>query len=174
MLTAALASEAVQAAVEACAKQGKHVTAAVVDQGGNLRALLRDSGAAPHTVDSAAKKAYTANTYRTATLEFSRRVAANPDLADLRRMNNRVLILGGGVPLKVGEEVIGAIGIGGTPSLEMDEGCAKAGAGTGSRTGCGGGLTRPSTPRLDRGARVGGAESRPSKSGGPERDQVAA
>ena len=113
---------------EACAKQGKHVTAAVVDQGGNLRALLRDDGAAPHTVDSAAKKAYTANTYRTATLEFSRRVAANPDLADLRRMNDRVLILGGGVPLKVGEEVIGAIGVGGTPSLEMDEGCAKAGA----------------------------------------------
>ena len=128
VLTAALASEAVQAAVEACARQGKHVTAAVVDQGGNLRALLRDDGAAPHTVDSAAKKAYTANTYRTATLEFSRRVAANPDLADLRRMNDRVLILGGGVPLKVGEEVIGAIGVGGTPSLEMDEGCAKAGA----------------------------------------------
>ena len=40
VLTAALASEAVQAAVEACAKQGKHVTAAVVDQGGNLRALF--------------------------------------------------------------------------------------------------------------------------------------
>ena len=73
VLTAALAGEAVQAAVEACAKQGKHVTAAVVDQGGNLRALLRDDGAAPHTVDSAAKKAYTANNYRTATLEFSRR-----------------------------------------------------------------------------------------------------
>jgi uncharacterized protein GlcG (DUF336 family) len=127
VLTAALASEAVQAAVEACAKQGKHVTAAVVDQGGNLRALLRDDGATPHTVDSATKKAYTANTYRTATLEFSRRVAANPDLADLRRMNDRVLILGGGVPIKVGEEVIGAIGAGGTPSLTVDEGCAKAG-----------------------------------------------
>jgi uncharacterized protein GlcG (DUF336 family) len=127
VLPAALAMEAVAAAVEACAKESQHVSAAVVDQGGNLRALLRGDGAGPHTVDSSSRKAYTANTLRTSTLELAKRIAANPELADLRRMNERILLLGGGLPIKAGSEVIGGIGVGGTPSEEMDEGCARAG-----------------------------------------------
>lgn len=127
VLPATLAAEAVAAAVEACSRENQHVSAAVVDQGGNLRALLRGDGAGPHTVDSSARKAYTASTLRASTLELARRVADHPELADLRRMNERILLLGGGLPIKAGEEVIGGIGVGGTPSEEMDERCARAG-----------------------------------------------
>ena len=127
VLPAAMAADAVQAAVAACAKQGQRVSAAVVDQGGNLRALLRGDGAGPHTVDSSSRKAYTANTLRTSTLDLTKKAAGSPELTDLRRMNEHILFLGGGLPIKAGDEVIGAIGVGGTPSEEMDEGCARSG-----------------------------------------------
>jgi uncharacterized protein GlcG (DUF336 family) len=127
VIPVALAVEAATAALEACAAQGWRVTVAVVDQGGVLRALLRGDGATPHTTDSSFKKAYTAASTRVPTLQYARLIAENPLAQGLRDMNENILILGGGLPIKVGEEVVGGIGVGGAPGGDKDETCAAAG-----------------------------------------------
>lgn len=127
LLPALLAQEAVTTAMESCRQQGFHVSAAVVDQGGNLRAFLRDDAAGPHTVSSAERKAFTAVSLKAPTGQFSEAIAKNPAIADLRDMDDRILILAGGLPIKAGSEVIAGIGVGGAPSGERDAACAQAG-----------------------------------------------
>lgn len=125
-IAAHLAAEAAAAAVEACAGRGWRVSAAVVDRSGVLKALLRGDGAAPHTVDSARGKAYTAATLRNTTSALQEAVRTNPGASQLPAIPG-LLILGGGIPLRVGEEVVGAIGVGGAPAGNLDDQCAEAG-----------------------------------------------
>ncbi|MBW8268650.1 GlcG/HbpS family heme-binding protein [Caldovatus aquaticus] len=125
-IAAALAAEAAAAAVEACAGRGWRVAAAVVDRSGVLKALLRGDGAAPHTVDSARGKAYTAATLRNTTSALQETVRTNPGASQLPAIPG-LLILGGGIPIRVGEEVVGAIGVGGAPGGNFDDQCAEAG-----------------------------------------------
>ncbi len=121
-----LANEAVTAAVADCTAKGFSVAAAVVDRGGLLRVLQRADNAGPHTIDSARRKAYTALTTKTPTLRFGDLLKENPVSANAIYINE-ILVLGGGVPIKAGDEVVGAIGVGGTPSAKVDEDCAMAG-----------------------------------------------
>jgi uncharacterized protein GlcG (DUF336 family) len=123
-VTMSAAVEAAQAAVDKCRADGFRVTAVVLDRGGNVKAVLRDDGTSPHTVSTAQKKAFTAFSFRISSSEFVTRSNANPGLRDIKG----VIALGGGVPLRSGNEVIGAIGIGGAPSGTADEVCAQAGA----------------------------------------------
>lgn len=125
-ISAALAAEAVAAAVEACAGRGWRASAAVVDRSGVLKALLRGDGAAPHTVDSARGKAYTAATLRNTTSALQEMVRTNPGASQLPAIPG-LLILGGGIPVRVGDEVVGAIGVGGAPAGNFDDQCAEAG-----------------------------------------------
>jgi uncharacterized protein GlcG (DUF336 family) len=125
-LSATLAAEAVAAAVEACAGRGYRVTAAVVDRSGVLRALLRADGAGPHTVSSARAKAYTAASMRANTSQILETVRTNPAAARLPDIEG-FLILGGGMAIRAGEEVVGAIGVGGAPGGHLDDQCAEAG-----------------------------------------------
>jgi uncharacterized protein GlcG (DUF336 family) len=125
-LSAMLAAEAVAAAVEACAGRGYRVTAAVVDRSGVLRALLRADGAGPHTVASARAKAYTAASMRANTSQILETVRTNPAAARLPDIEG-FLILGGGMAIRAGEEVVGAIGVGGAPGGHLDDQCAEAG-----------------------------------------------
>ncbi|GGG38665.1 hypothetical protein GCM10010964_27910 [Caldovatus sediminis] len=125
-ISALLAAEAVAAAVEACAGRGWRVAAAVVDRSGILKALLRGDGAAPHTVESARGKAYTAATLRNTTSALLEMVRTNPGASQLPAIPG-LLILGGGIPIRVGEEVVGAIGVGGAPGGHLDDQCAEAG-----------------------------------------------
>jgi len=125
-VNAALAAEAVAAAVEACAGRGYRVAAAVVDRAGVLRALLRADGAGPHTVASARAKAYTAVSMRAATSQVLEQVRSNPAASRLTDIEG-FLVVGGGMPIRVGDEVVGAIGVGGAPGGHLDEQCAEAG-----------------------------------------------
>ena len=50
-----------------------------------------------------------------------------PNLQALQDMNERILILGGGLPVVLGNEVMGGIGVGGAPGTQLDEACALAG-----------------------------------------------
>gem|GEM_PF-175084 len=127
VLPLALAQQAANAALAACTAQGYQVSVAVVDGAGLLRAQLRADGAAPHTLDSSSRKAYTALTLRHATSELVALVQKQPDAAALGAMNDRILLLAGGLPIRAGEEVIGGIGVGGAPGGRFDEGCARAG-----------------------------------------------
>lgn len=126
-LPLALANKAAAAAVEKCRADGHRVSAAVVDQGGVLKALQRADGAGPHTTDSSHKKAYTAFSLRRSTGQLAELIARLPALQALRDMNDRILMLGGGLPIEIGGEVVGGVGVGGAPGAELDEACARAG-----------------------------------------------
>jgi len=122
-----LALKAANGALGKCEEGGYRVSVAVVDRGGNLKVLLRGDGAGPHTQDSSARKAYTASSIRRSTQELAELMAKVPTLHALGTMNERILILGGGLPLVLGNEVLGGIGVGGAPGTQFDEACALAG-----------------------------------------------
>jgi uncharacterized protein GlcG (DUF336 family) len=121
-----LANQIAAAAVATCATNGYAVAAAVVDRAGSLRALQRADTAGPHTLSSSQAKAYTSASAKNATLAMMEGAQKNPAAANLVYMPG-FLLLGGGVPIKVGNEVIGAVGVGGAPGGHLDEQCANAG-----------------------------------------------
>jgi uncharacterized protein GlcG (DUF336 family) len=127
VLPLALAEKAAATAVEKCTKDGYKVSAAVVDKSGVLRAQLRGDGAGPHTIDSSRRKAYTAGSTGRATSELAELVIKAPHLHSLGKMNEHILILGGGLPIQFGNEVVGGIGVGGAPGTQFDDACAQAG-----------------------------------------------
>lgn len=141
-LSADAAGRAVSAAVKACAKLGYRVSAAVVDVDGMLQAFLRADGAGAHTVDSSRRKAYTAASMRAPTQRFATLVARRPELRALGRMNDSILLLGGGFPIRIRGEIVGGIGVGGAPGARLDEGCARAGL-----QAVGADLFRPEAPK---------------------------
>lgn len=120
-----LANQVATAAMAACTAHGYQVTAAVVDRAGTLRALQRADLAGPHTVAAAQGKAYTSASAKNTTLAMLDTVQKNPGAATLVHIPG-FLIVGGGVPIKVGSEVIGAVGVGGAPGGHLDEQCALA------------------------------------------------
>jgi uncharacterized protein GlcG (DUF336 family) len=119
------ASRLLDAAMAACHADGKVLAAAVVDRGGNLVALRRDDGVGPHNTAAAQQKAYTALSTRTATRLLAANARASAEAANLTTVDT-LLLLGGGVPLTLSGEVIGAIGIAGAGGPAMDEACAIA------------------------------------------------
>ncbi|MGZ8396636.1 MAG: GlcG/HbpS family heme-binding protein [Rhodoplanes sp.] len=120
-----LAQAIAQGAVEQCRKDGFRVTATVMNRAGQVIVVLRDDGTSPHTVDTSRRKAYTAVALRRSTTELGQLIASNPGLAGLKDISG-VIVLGGGLPVRVGNEVIGSVGVGGAPSADRAEGCAKA------------------------------------------------
>ena len=127
VLPLALAEKAAVAAMDKCVAGGYKVSVAVVDQGGHVKVLLRDDGAGPHTVDSSSRKAYTSASLRRPTEHLAQLMVKFPSIQGLRDMNDKILILGGGLPIEIQGEVVGAIGVGGAPGAHLDEACATAG-----------------------------------------------
>jgi uncharacterized protein GlcG (DUF336 family) len=111
--------------VEACLAKGWFVSAAVVDRAGVLKALQRADGAGFHTVDTAKRKAYTSASMRNNTSAILENIRNNPAATNLSQIDN-FLILGGGMPIRAGDEVVGAIGVGGAPGGHLDDQCAEA------------------------------------------------
>jgi uncharacterized protein GlcG (DUF336 family) len=122
-----VANKAIHAAMEACKKDGYRVSVSVVDRAGVLRALGRADGAGPHTIDSSRKKAYTAASMRRPTSELAELIAKTPALQALRDINGEILIVGGGLPIEIGGETVGGIGVGGAPGAHLDDACAQEG-----------------------------------------------
>jgi len=127
VLPVSLATKAVQAAVDFCKKDGYRVSASVVDRAGVLRAMMRFDGAGPHTIESSRKKAFTSATLKRPTSDLADMIAKNPALQGLRDMDQNVLMLGGGLPIEMNGEMVGAIGVGGAPGAHLDDACAQAG-----------------------------------------------
>ncbi len=124
-LTADAANAMVMAAMEQCRKDGYKVSVAIVDRAGNLQAYIRDAGAGPQTLETSRRKAFTSAAFGITSGEFATRVAT-PAAAGLKDVPG-VISLGGGVPIKIGNETIGGIGVGGAPGADKDEACANAG-----------------------------------------------
>lgn len=124
-LGTALAVDLAQDAVAACAADGYNVAAAVTDRSGILLALVRAEGAGAHTANAATAKAYTSVSSRNPTSGVANAVRENPGAAGMVDIPG-FLVLAGGVPVKVGEATVGAIGVGGAPGGNLDEACAMA------------------------------------------------
>jgi uncharacterized protein GlcG (DUF336 family) len=122
-----LAQQAAQAALAQCNADGHRVTVAVTDHAGVVLVQLRADGAGPHTISSSARKAYTAASLGRPTLELADFIKDKPALHEIRDMDDKILILGGGLPIKIGNELVGGIGVGGAPGAAQDEVCAQAG-----------------------------------------------
>lgn len=121
-----LSTQAAMAAIKKCHDDGFKVSVAIVDQSGLLKVQLKADGAGPHTLDSSRRKAYTANSLRDSTHKYAQLVVQKPELQSLARLNENILLLGGGFPIKIGGDVVGGIGVGGAPGIEYDEVCASA------------------------------------------------
>lgn len=114
-----------ESAIAECEKNGNDVSVAVVDRAGRLRVFLQGDKAAPHNIELAQRKAYTARTFGRTSAEWAARTGPETELAGQRQLEH-VIALRGGVPIKVGAETIGAVGVSGSTS-GGDEACAVAG-----------------------------------------------
>jgi uncharacterized protein GlcG (DUF336 family) len=121
----ALANQIASATVAACTTAGYAVTATVVDRAGGVRAVQRADNAGPHTLAASLDKAFTSASAKNTTLAMMDGAQKNPAAANLVHIPG-FLLLGGGVPIKVGNETIGAVGVGGAPGGHLDEQCAVA------------------------------------------------
>ena len=120
----AMAQTIAQAALAQCESMGFKVSVAVVDRGGLTIVMLRGDGAGLHTPEGAERKAYTARTFSQPSADFVKRLSDRPDTVGSRQYT-RVLALGGGLPIKAGNEVVGAVGVSGSPG--KDDVCSQAG-----------------------------------------------
>jgi uncharacterized protein GlcG (DUF336 family) len=124
-LSAAMALTIAQTALETCAKQGYHVSVHVLGRNGEVLVAVRGDDAPPHTMENSQRKAYTARTFRIPSGEFAQRVKDNPTISAVHLSG--IIAAQGALPIKIGDEVIGAVGVSGAPGGEKDEACSKAG-----------------------------------------------
>src|SRR5213593_89038 len=123
-LSLAMAKTIAEATIGECRAKGYHTAAAVVDRAGQVMVILRDEQATAQTAEMSRRKAYTARMFRSTTLEFQKRTL-DPAYAPQREIAD-ILALGGGVPIRIGDDVIGGVGSSGS-TQEQDDACAKAG-----------------------------------------------
>ena len=124
-LSLALATTIAQTALDKCTAEGYGVSVVVVDRAGATIVALRGDKAGPHTMENARRKAYTAMTFRTSTSEYAKRYADNNPVVHQQVTLPNVIAIPGGLPIKVGDEVVGGAGLSGTPGV--DEPCVQAG-----------------------------------------------
>ena len=124
-LSLATALTVATTAAETCKSQGYRVSVAVVGRNGEIILHMRGDEASPHTMENSHRKAYTSRTFRVPSGEIAQRLKDNPMLSFVHLSN--VAAAQGALPLKIGDEVIGAVGVSGAPGGDKDEVCAKAG-----------------------------------------------
>jgi uncharacterized protein GlcG (DUF336 family) len=124
-LSLAIATTIAQTAMDSCTAQGYGVSVVVVDRAGDTIVALRGDKAGPHTMENARRKAYTARTFRTATSAYAKRYADNDPVVHQQVTLPNIIAIPGGLPIKVGDDVIGGAGVSGTPGV--DEPCVQAG-----------------------------------------------
>ena len=124
-LSAEIALTIAQTAIATCTQNGFRVSVAVVGRNGELLVHVRGDGTGPHTMENSFRKAYTSRTFRIPSGEMAKRLKENPQLGQVYLSN--VVPSQGALPIKLGDDTIGAVGVSGAPGGEKDEVCAKAG-----------------------------------------------
>ena len=125
-ISVAAAQEAANAAMEQCRKDGYRVTVTVVNRAGQIKAVLRDEGTGPHTVENSFRKAYTSATFRIPSGDIGKRPSTTVGAISVLQLANTT---GGegALPIRSSNEVIGAIGVSGAPGGDKDAVCAQVG-----------------------------------------------
>ena len=126
ILPLALAQEAAFAAMSSCAAAGNRVSVVLVNADGIVRITIRGDRAGAHTINSAFRKAYTAATFGRPTSAWAETIAKNPEVGSMQHIDH-ILMAGGGLPIRAGVDLIGAIGAAGSPGFDKDEACAQVG-----------------------------------------------
>ena len=119
-----LAKAIAEGALATCRENGWHVTITVLDRSAQVRVQLRDDGANLFTVENSYRKAYTARNFNMPSEEFAKALAANP-VRQAQATLPGVIALGGGLPIRAGDDIVGSIGVSGSPG--KDEVCGQAG-----------------------------------------------
>ncbi|CFR14785.1 GlcG/HbpS family heme-binding protein [Yersinia kristensenii] len=122
-ISLALATDLASRTLAVCQADGYNVAVTVVDRAGIIKTVLRADNAGPHTVKASEQKAFTALSTKTPSgqvMENSQKTPAANNLKDIPGF----LLLGGGVPVKAGDEVVGAVGVAGAPGGHLDAQCA--------------------------------------------------
>lgn len=124
-LSAGMALTIVQTALATCTANGHRVSVTIVGRNAEVIVQVRGDGTGPHTMENSMRKAYTSRTFRIPSGEMAKRYKENPQ-------NSAVFLSGvvaaqGALPIMVGDDTIGAVGVSGAPGGEKDEACAKAG-----------------------------------------------
>src|SRR5712672_2202955 len=130
-LPLALAVRAATKAITTCASNGYPVSAVVVDPSGVIKLAAKGDHSTIHTTTAAFRKAYTVVTFGPifrfdVSSAFAALAAKNPSGAALATLPD-IALLPGGVAIKVGDEIVAALGVGGSPGGDKDEVCAQAG-----------------------------------------------
>jgi uncharacterized protein GlcG (DUF336 family) len=132
-ISASAAQEAARVALEQCRKEGHRVTVTILDHAARTKVVVRDDGASPHSLQHSLNKAYTALTYREPSGDYGKRAAANfPASAGALNLE-KIATAAGGLPIRAGNDVVGAIGVSGSrgspnaPGGASDTKCAQAG-----------------------------------------------
>ena len=112
-------------AVETCKANGYATSVAVLGRNAEILVHLRGDNTGPHTMENSMRKAYTSRTFRIPSGEMVKRLKDNPQLSNIHLTN--VIAAQGALPIKVGDDVIGAAGVSGAPGGDKDEACVKAG-----------------------------------------------
>jgi uncharacterized protein GlcG (DUF336 family) len=123
-ITAAMAITIAETAIATCKANGYNVSANVVGRNGEVIVAMRGDGTGPHTLENSMKKAYTSKAFRRSSGDFADGVKSYT-AAQLRLTN--IVPARGALPIMVGEDAIGAVGVSGAPGGDKDEACAKAG-----------------------------------------------
>jgi len=124
-LSLAMATAIALQAVETCKQNGYNVSVHVVGRNGETLVGLRHHAAGPNTFENSLKKAYTSRTFRIESGKFAENVGQNPVAGQLMLAN--IVAARGALPIKIGEETIGGVGVSGAPGGDKDEVCAQAG-----------------------------------------------
>jgi uncharacterized protein GlcG (DUF336 family) len=114
-----------QTAVQTCKAQGYNVSVHVLGRSGEVLVAMRGDDTGPHTLENSMKKAWTARAQRAPSVNFANAVKTNPTAGALHLTN--MVPAQGGLPIMVGDDVIGAVGVSGAPGGDKDEACAKTG-----------------------------------------------
>jgi uncharacterized protein GlcG (DUF336 family) len=114
-----------EGAMQACLAKGYATSAVVVDRDGETLVAMRGDGAGPHTLENARRKAYTANTFKQPTADYAKKLLDPASVAHQQVTLPSIIAIDGGVPIKVGNDVIGAAGVSGSPGIDSE--CVNAG-----------------------------------------------
>ena len=112
-------------AIADCKAKGFQVSATVVGRNGEVMVQLRGDGTGPHTMENSFKKAFTSRTFRIPSGEMEKRLKDNPQMG--AQWLTGFTTGRGALPIKIGEEVVGAAGVSGAPGGEKDEACVQTG-----------------------------------------------
>ena len=120
-----IAKTIAEGAIAACNAKGYGTSAVVVDRDGMTIVEMRADTASPHTMENARRKAYTAMTFKQPTAEYAKKLLDPASVAHQQATLPNVIAIPGGQPIKVGNEVVGGIGVSGSPGVDDD--CVNSG-----------------------------------------------